>query len=96
MLKFSSFAIIVRTAGYCNSSRLCNRPGRLVDTTAVLKQQLQVYLPVGTIRDPWGQASSVPTTCLCPLYTTPNPTYQPCRNFYASSIYSDVNLSGTV
>jgi hypothetical protein len=31
---------------------------------------------------------SVPTTCLCPLYTTPNPRYQHHCNFYVSSIYT--------
>ncbi len=40
--------------------------------------------------------SSVPTTCLCQLFTTPNPRYQPHFNFYGSSICCDILLRRTV
>jgi hypothetical protein len=44
-------------------------------------------------KDPWGQVSSVPTTCLCPLlYATPKPRYQAYCNFHASFIWCVVNL----
>ncbi len=46
-------------------------------------------------KDPWGQVSSVPTTC-CLLQTTPNPKYQPHCNFHASSMYCDLKLDKTV
>jgi hypothetical protein len=40
--------------------------------------------------DPWGQVSSVPPTCLCPLYTTLDHIYQSHCNIYVSSVYFDI------